>query len=75
MKRHFKRYVFVKMKFGSLSFPVTDDISPQCIIAYLSDFYFIGVASRTLGLKRFSKGHDALAMSVCCIMVLRVAME
>jgi acyl-CoA thioesterase II len=35
----------------------------KCIIAYLSDFYFIGVGSHTLGLKLYSKGPDALAMS------------
>jgi len=35
----------------------------KCIVAYLSDFYFIGVGSRTLGLKTLSKGPDALSMS------------
>ncbi|EIN13614.1 hypothetical protein PUNSTDRAFT_109805 [Punctularia strigosozonata HHB-11173 SS5] len=36
----------------------------KCILGYISDFHFIGVASSTLGLKRFSKGPDAVSMMV-----------
>ncbi|KAG7450251.1 uncharacterized protein BT62DRAFT_978490 [Guyanagaster necrorhizus] len=34
----------------------------KCILAYLSDLYFISVAGRILGLARYSKGPDALAI-------------
>jgi acyl-CoA thioesterase II len=35
----------------------------KCILAYLSDFHFIDVGTRTLGLKRYRKGPDALSMT------------
>jgi len=35
----------------------------KCILSYLSDLYLISVAPRIMGLKRFSKGPDALAMT------------
>ncbi|KAK0473236.1 thioesterase-like superfamily-domain-containing protein [Armillaria novae-zelandiae] len=35
----------------------------KCILAYLSDLYFISVAGRILGLRRYAKGPDSLAMS------------
>ncbi|KAF9270062.1 Thioesterase/thiol ester dehydrase-isomerase [Marasmius fiardii PR-910] len=35
----------------------------KCILGYLSDLYFIGSASRIMGLKRYSKGPDAYGMS------------
>ncbi|KAK0456329.1 thioesterase-like superfamily-domain-containing protein [Armillaria borealis] len=35
----------------------------KCILAYLSDLYFISVAGRILGLTRYAKGPDSLAMS------------
>ncbi|KAF5375155.1 hypothetical protein D9758_000473 [Tetrapyrgos nigripes] len=35
----------------------------KCILSYLSDLQFIGTASRSLGLKRYSRGPDSLAMS------------
>ncbi|KDQ54755.1 hypothetical protein JAAARDRAFT_347616 [Jaapia argillacea MUCL 33604] len=34
----------------------------KAILGYMSDLHFIGVAATTLGLKRMSKGPDALAM-------------
>ncbi|KIJ68656.1 hypothetical protein HYDPIDRAFT_82474 [Hydnomerulius pinastri MD-312] len=36
----------------------------KCILAYLSDLSFITVAADTLKLKRYTRGPDALAMSV-----------
>jgi len=35
----------------------------KCILAYMSDLNFIGIAAETLKLKRFSSGPDAHAMS------------
>jgi acyl-CoA thioesterase II len=35
----------------------------KCIVAYLSDMNFIGVAARTLGLKRFGHGPGSISMT------------
>ncbi|KAJ8084304.1 acyl-CoA thioesterase [Marasmius tenuissimus] len=35
----------------------------KCILGYLSDLYFIGTISRIIGLKRHSKGPNAIAMN------------
>ncbi|KAL0579790.1 acyl-CoA thioesterase [Marasmius crinis-equi] len=35
----------------------------KCILSYLSDLYFIGTISRIIGLKRHSKGPNAVAMT------------
>ena len=36
----------------------------KCILGYMSDLTFIGVASKSLGLRRWGKGPKELAMSV-----------
>ncbi|KAF7310640.1 DNA repair protein RAD14 [Mycena chlorophos] len=35
----------------------------KCILAYMSDLYLLGAARRTLGLKRFGKGPQAVSMT------------
>lgn len=42
----------------------------KCIVAYLSDLYFVGTASRTLGLERSDGGRNAVGMVVRAISLL-----
>ncbi|TFK57475.1 Thioesterase/thiol ester dehydrase-isomerase [Heliocybe sulcata] len=44
------------------SVPQYDAPYQKAILGYISDLYFIGVSANTLGLKRLSKGPDALGM-------------
>ncbi|KAH8835402.1 HotDog domain-containing protein [Flagelloscypha sp. PMI_526] len=44
---------------GNEAYPVAFQ---KCILSYLSDLYFVGVAPRTLGFERFSKGPNATGM-------------
>lgn len=47
----------------SKSIPKYEAPFQKCILGYLSDLHFIGTAARIIGLKRYSKGPNAVAMS------------